>query len=88
MICWRPPAEILCGLRVVVLGGRLGLGLSALDIRKARSTQRHVVVEKHGPVIDLFRERHPVLPETLEILQSDFFEVVDDLGQARSTASS
>jgi spermidine synthase len=72
-------ADRLCeyGSRFLEVG--LGLGLSALRIAQHPNTHRHVVVEKHGQVIQLFRERNSDLPHTLEIVEADFFDYVEEL---------
>jgi len=72
-------ADLLCayGSRFLEVG--LGLGLSALRIAQHPSTRRHTVVEKYPKVVDIFRSRHPHLPDTLEIVVTDFFEYVDML---------
>ena len=72
-------ADIVCsyGSRFLEVG--LGLGLSALHIARHPATRRHVVIEKHRRVIELFRQRHPELPETLEIVEADFFDYAERL---------
>jgi spermidine synthase len=75
-------ADILCSYGSSFLEVGLGLGLSAWHIARHPSTRRHVVVEKYGQVIELFRRRHPVSPPTLEIVQGDFFELVESLEPA------
>jgi hypothetical protein len=62
-------ADLLCGYGSRFLEVGLGLGLSALRIAENPATRHHVVLEKYQRVIDLFHERHPVLPPTLEIRQ-------------------
>jgi predicted methyltransferase len=76
---WEAPlmeasADLLCTFGSRFLEAGLGLGISALRIANAESTRRHVVVEKHRKVIDLFAERHPDPPPALEIVHADFFE--------------
>ena len=73
-------ADRLCEYGSEFLEVGLGLGFSALHIATRRSTRRHVVVEKYPRVIQLFRQRHPELPRTLEIVEADFFEYVHLLG--------
>ncbi|HEX2094944.1 MAG TPA: class I SAM-dependent methyltransferase [Longimicrobiaceae bacterium] len=72
-------ADLLCGYGSHFLEVGLGLGLSALRIAGNPTTRRHLVLEKYQKVIDLFRERHPVLPPSLELRQVDFFEHVHRL---------
>jgi spermidine synthase len=72
-------ADMLCQHGSEFLEGGLGLGLSALRIAGNPSTRRHVVVEKHEKVIQLFRDRHPVLPTPLEIVHADFREYIGEL---------
>jgi spermidine synthase len=50
-----------------------------LRIAENPNTHRHVVVEKHEKVIELFRDRHPMLPSTLEIVHADFRDYVREL---------
>jgi spermidine synthase len=73
-------AEILCSYGSSFLEVGLGLGLSALHIARHPNTRRHVVIEKHQRVIELFAEQHPELPSTLEIVHADFFDHVDRFG--------
>jgi hypothetical protein len=75
-------ADLLCRHGSEFLEVGLGLGLSALRIAGNPSTRRHTLFEKHAEVIDLFRTRHPVVPETLSIVQADFFNVVSKLPPA------
>lgn len=72
-------ADLLCGYGSRFLEVGLGLGLSALRIAENPATRHHVVLEKYRRVIDLFHERHPVLPPTLEIRHADFFQAVHHL---------
>lgn len=72
-------ADMLCQHGSEFLEAGLGLGLSALRIAENPNTHRHVVVEKHEKVIELFRDRHPVLPSTLEIVHADFRDYVREL---------
>jgi len=67
-------ADILCGYGSNFLEAGLGLGISALRIAGHAGTRRHVVVERYGRVIELFRQRHPALPAALEIVEADLFE--------------
>ena len=77
-LMWQS-AELLCryGSRFLEVG--LGLGLSALRIAEDPRTVRHTVIEKYPKVVDLFRSRHPVLPDTLEVVLADFFDYVETL---------
>jgi spermidine synthase len=77
-LMWRS-ADMLCTFGSEFLEVGLGLGISALRIAHASTTTRHVVVEKYGQVIDLFRQRHPELPDTLEIVQADIVDYVHTL---------
>jgi predicted methyltransferase len=84
MQAWERPlmeasADLLCGYGSEFLEVGLGLGLSALRIARHPSTRRHVVIEKHQHVIDLFRDQHPELPSNLEIAHADFFDMVGNL---------
>jgi hypothetical protein len=67
-------ADLLCGYGSTFLEVGLGLGLSALRIAENPRVRRHVVVEKYKRVIDLFTERQPHRPSTLEIVEADFFD--------------
>jgi predicted methyltransferase len=53
----------------------LGLGLSALRI----AGHAHTVVEKYQRVIDLFHERHPTPPSSLQIVKVDIFDFAQTL---------
>jgi spermidine synthase len=72
-------AELLCAHGSSFLEVGLGLGLSALHIASRPTTRRHVVVEKYARVIELFRLGHAELPPSLEIVEADFFELVETL---------
>ena len=72
-------ADILCGHGTTFLEVGLGLGLSAMHIARHPRTRRHVVVEKHQRVIDLFTAQHPDVPPALEIVHADFFQYVETL---------
>ncbi len=74
-LMWRA-ADILCQFGSQFLEVGLGLGLSSLRIANHPSTCKHVVVEKYQKVIDLFHNKHPVLPANLEIVYADFFEYI------------
>ena len=75
-------ADLLCEHGSNFLEVGLGLGLSALRIAENPRVRRHVVVEKYRQVIDLFKERHPTPPETLEIVEADFFDYIHRLEPA------
>lgn len=77
-LMWRS-ADVLCTFGSDFLEVGLGLGISALRIAGAPGTRRHVVVEKYGHVIELFRERHPELPSSLEIVEADILDHVEGL---------
>ena len=77
-LMWRS-ADLLCTFGSEFLEVGLGLGISALRIAGAPGTRRHLVVEKHGEVISLFRERHPDAPAALEIVEADILDHVDTL---------
>ena len=68
--------DLLCEFGSNFLEVGLGLGLSALRIAENPRVRRHVVVEKYKRVIDLFKDRHPSLPSTLEIVEADFFDYI------------
>jgi spermidine synthase len=72
-------ADLLCGYGSRFLEVGLGLGLSALRIAEDPRTRHHTVVEKYSKVVELFRQRHSNLPDTLEIVVADFFEYVETL---------
>ena len=72
-------ADRLCEHGSEFLEVGLGLGLSALHIATRANTRRHVVVERYRRVIELFGERHPELPATLQIVEADFFDYVQRL---------
>jgi predicted methyltransferase len=81
---WERPlmvrsAELACRQGSEFLECGLGLGLSAMAAATQPNTRRHVVVERYQPVVDEFLRAHPVLPETLEIVQDDFFDYIDGL---------
>jgi spermidine synthase len=78
----RESAEILCSHGSEFLEVGLGLGISALVIAGHPNTRRHVVIEKYPQVIELFRERHPAPPATLEIVCADFFDHIRTLPPA------
>jgi spermidine synthase len=78
----RESAEILCRHGSEFLEVGLGLGISALVIAGHPNTRRHTVIEKYPQVIELFRERHPAPPSTLEIVCADFFEHIRTLPPA------
>lgn len=69
-------ADILCGYGSEFLEVGLGLGISALRIAANPATRHHTVIEKFPRVIELFRERNPSPPPTLEIVHADFFEYI------------
>lgn len=70
-------ADLLCEYGSNFMEVGLGLALSALRIAGNPNTRRHMVIEKYGQVIDLFRARNPNPPDTLEIVEADFFEYVE-----------
>lgn len=72
-------ADMLCTYGSEFLEVGLGLAISALRIANHPNTRKHVVVEKYKPVIDMFYERHPDPPPTLEIRHADFFQLVTKL---------
>lgn len=72
-------ADMLCEYGSEFLEVGLGLGISALRIAENPRTRRHVVVEKYEQVIELFRERHPALPDSLDIVHADIYDFVHDL---------
>src|SRR4030095_6753629 len=78
----RESADILCTYGSEFLEVGLGLGLSALRIAGHPNTRKHVVIEKYQRVINLFYERHPAPPPTLEIRHADFFKLVSKLKPA------
>ena len=67
-------ADMLCSFGTDFLEVGLGLGLSALRIAGNSKTRRHTVVELYRTVIELFHERHPRLPSSLQIVQDDAFK--------------
>lgn len=72
-------AQILCGFGSNFLEVGLGLGISALAIAEHPNTHRHRVIEKYQKVIDIFHERYPSPPSTLQVVNADFFEFVHGL---------
>lgn len=70
-------ADLLTEQGSCFLEAGLGLGLSALRIASRPTTRTHTVVEKYDKVIDLFRSGHPVVPDNLEIVHSDFFDFIE-----------
>lgn len=75
-------ADMLCEYGSEFLEVGLGLGISALHIANHPNTRRHVVIEKYKRVINLFRERNPSLPPTLEIRHGDFVNIIPKLKPA------
>ncbi|MEU5426163.1 class I SAM-dependent methyltransferase [Streptomyces olivoreticuli] len=57
----------------------LGLGLSALRIARNPATRSHSVLELFDEVEELFRARHPEVPDNLTIERGDFFQRVFEL---------
>lgn len=74
-LMWRS-ADLLCTFGSTFLEVGLGLGISALRIAGAPGTRRHVVVEKYAHVVELFLQRHPELPASLEIVEADILDHV------------
>ncbi|GAA2716957.1 MULTISPECIES: class I SAM-dependent methyltransferase [Streptomyces] len=72
-------ADMLCEYGHDFYEVGLGLGLSALRIAGNPATRSHTVLELFGEVEDLFRARHPELPDTLAIERGDFFRRVFEL---------
>jgi predicted methyltransferase len=72
-------ADLLCSFGSHFLEIGLGLGLSALRIATNPATAHHTVVEKYPKVVEIFRERQPALPDSLEIVVADFFDYVETL---------
>ena len=72
----RESADILCTYGGEFLEVGLGLGISALRIAGHAFTRTHTVVEKYARVIELFRERHPDPPQSLQIVEADFFDYI------------
>lgn len=72
-------ADLLCEYGSEFLEVGLGLGISALRIAGNPRTRRHVVLEKYEKVIELFRDRHPAPPASLEIVHADICDCVHDL---------
>src|SRR5262245_57805147 len=75
-------ADLLCEHGSNFLEVGLGLGLSALRIAGNPRVRHHRVVEKYRRVIDLFSDRHPNLPPTLEIVEADFFDYLHGIEPA------
>jgi hypothetical protein len=67
--------DIICAWGSEYLEIGLGLGLSALRI----AGHAHTVVEKYQRVIDLFHERHPTPPSSLQIVKADIFDFAQTL---------
>jgi hypothetical protein len=67
-------ADLLCTFGRDFLEVGLGLGISALRIAGNSNTRRHTVVERYSRVIDLFRERNPEPPSSLDVVQHDAFQ--------------
>ena len=67
--------DIMCAWGSEYLEVGLGLGLSALRI----AGHAHTVVEKYQRVIDLFHERHPTPPSSLQIVKADIFDFAQTL---------
>lgn len=72
-------ADLLCAQGSEFLEAGLGLGISALHISGLPHVRRHLVVEKHQKVIDLFLAEHPNPSDELEIVAADFFEFIGSL---------
>lgn len=77
-LMWRS-ADMLCEGGGDFLEVGLGLGLSALRIARKHNVRSHTVIEKHGKVIELFRQENADAPTNLKIIHSDFFDYVDRL---------
>ncbi len=69
-------ADLLCQFGTSFVEAGLGLGLSALRIAGQPTTRTHVVVELYREVIDLFVQRRPDRPASLQIVQADFFDYI------------
>lgn len=69
-------ADLLCQFGSTFVEAGLGLGLSALRIAGHPSTAEHTVVELYREVIDLFAQRCPDPPASLQIVQADFFDYI------------
>lgn len=72
-LMWRS-ADLMCAWGSEYLEVGLGLGLSALRIAGHTHTRRHTVVEKYQQVIDLFNERNPFPPASLQTVKADIFD--------------
>jgi spermidine synthase len=66
-------ADWLCAFGSRFLEVGLGLGISALRIASDPRTKYHRVIELYPRVTELFRERHPSPPDTLDIVHADIF---------------
>lgn len=75
-------ADMLCKHGSEFLEVGLGLGLSALRIANHSNTRKHTVVEIYQTVIDLFKQKHPILPASLNIINTDFFSSVHTLPES------
>ncbi|GGR09864.1 class I SAM-dependent methyltransferase [Streptomyces netropsis] len=72
-------ADMLCEYGHDFYEVGLGLGLSALRIAGNPATRSHTVLELFDEVEELFRARHPHLPDNLAIERGDFFRRVFEL---------
>ncbi|MFD7233990.1 class I SAM-dependent methyltransferase [Streptomyces syringium] len=72
-------ADMLCEYGHDFYEVGLGLGLSALRIAGDPATRSHTVLELFDEVEELFRARHPHLPDNLAIERGDFFRRVFEL---------
>ncbi|QDY75749.1 class I SAM-dependent methyltransferase [Streptomyces qinzhouensis] len=72
-------ADLLCEYGKDFYEVGLGLGLSALRIAGNPATRSHTVLELFEEVEDLFRARHPHLPDNLTVERGDFFERIFEL---------
>ncbi|MGH3941370.1 MAG: class I SAM-dependent methyltransferase [Pseudonocardiaceae bacterium] len=72
-------ADLLCEYGSEFLEVGLGLGISALRIAGNPRTRQHIVLEKYEKVIELFKDRHTELPDSLEIVNVDLFDYVHEL---------
>lgn len=80
---WERPLMIRSGELTAEQGSHflecgLGLGLSAMAIAAAPNTVKHTVIERYQPVIDEFRKTAGPLPASLDIVQADFFDYIDE----------
>jgi predicted methyltransferase len=85
MQAWEEPlmkrsAELLCeGISGTFLECGLGFAISAVEIAKQPTVEKHIVIERYSEVIEQVKAGELALPEKLEIIHDDFFDYIDTI---------